>query len=79
MSFINYTGKVEPKGKKYLFRINGEPNITSYYFVNIANPTIDNAFKKVFYTENEITRSFAFFPKNCAYLSWNSISSFSLS
>lgn len=58
MSFINYTGKVEPKGKKYLFRINGEPNITSYYFVNIANPTIDNAFKKVFYTENEITRSF---------------------
>ena len=67
MSFINYTGKVEPKGKKYLFRINGEPNITSYYFVNIANPTIDNAFKKVFYTENEITRSFLnsiLFPNN---------------
>lgn len=59
MSFLDYTGKVDPEGIYYVFDMGEKVDpLEEAYHLNIANPTIDNCFKKIFYTKSEITKSF---------------------
>lgn len=68
MSFLDYTGEVDIKGKYYVFDMGEKKDsLEEAYHLNIANPTIDNCFKKIFYTKSEITKSFlnaVLFPKD---------------
>lgn len=67
MSFLDYAGKFDKAGYYYVFDMGEEEDsLEEAYHLNIANPTIEYCFKKVFYTKSEITKSFLnafFFPK----------------
>lgn len=68
MSFLDYSGEVDTEGLYYVFDMGEEkePQKETYH-LNIANPTIDNCFKKMFYSKSEITKSFLnsiLFPKD---------------
>lgn len=56
MSFLNYTGIIEEFGQLYKFKMKYGSSIQDKYYLNIANPTIDNSFKRVFF-QKVIVRS----------------------
>ena len=58
MSFSNYIGKIEKVNNNFIFNMRKTPDLKAKYYLNIANPTIDNSFKQVFYMETEIAKSF---------------------
>ena len=58
MSFSNYIGKIEKVNNNFIFSMRKTPDLKAKYYLNIANPTIDNSFKQVFYMETEIAKSF---------------------
>lgn len=67
MSFLNFSGSNNKEGIYYVFDMEGEKPLKEAYRMEIADPTIDNSFKRVFYTKPEITKSFLnslLFPRN---------------
>ena len=51
MSFLNYTGEVQNVNYLYHFKYKNAVKESSYTSFNVADPTIDNNFKKIFSNE----------------------------